>query len=269
MTHAQDWTFDGATHRISARAWPHENPRYVAVFSHGYAEHAGRYQHLADALVRHGGAVYAPDHAGFGRSGGPRARVDDYEDQVADLNVVVSRARADHPDAPVVLIGHSIGAMVATRYAQLFNDDLTALVLAAPVLGTWPAADALLGFDEIPDMAMDVGRLMTRDEEAARRYNDDPLVWHGAFERATLQAVVSCLKTIDSAGSLLFLPTLWLHGEADQLAPVDTSRPGVEQIRGAHLTERRYPDALHGLFHDLDQDIVIRDLTTFVDDVLP
>ncbi|RXS86851.1 alpha/beta fold hydrolase [Streptomyces sp. TM32] len=268
MTEVTARRFTGVRHPIHTHIWPHPTPRYLAVFVHGYADHAGRYGHLARALNRHGAAVYAPDHMGSGRSDGQRALVTDYDELVEDVGTVLEQARADHPGLPVVMIGHSIGGMVAARYAQRRPDDLSALVLVAPVLGSWHTATSLLAFDEIPDMPMDVGSVMSRDPAEAARYNEDPLIWHGAFVRRTLESVVTCLDRINDGGSLSFLPTLWLHGDADPLAQLEETRSGIERLRGFHLTERVYDGALHGIFHDSDQDRALADTTAFLDDAL-
>jgi alpha-beta hydrolase superfamily lysophospholipase len=218
--------------------------------------------------VAHGAAAYAPDQAGFGMSEGDRALVSDYEAVVCDIQAVVARARADHPETPVVLIGHSVGGMIATRYAQRFPDDLAALVLAAPVLGDWATARSLLAFGEIPEVNMDIGAMMSRDDAEGTRYNEDLLVFHGTFKRPTLEAVVRCLDTINVSGSLLSLPTLWLHGDADYLAPMPDARTGIQKVQGAFLTEKIYPGAMHALFHEVNKDEVIGDITAFIDGVL-
>lgn len=260
--------FAGVRHPIHTHIWPHPGPRYIAVFVHGYADHVGRYGELAEALTQHGATVHAPDHMGCGKSGGERATVEDYEELVEDLGTVMDHAREVNPDLPVVMIGHSIGGMVATRYAQQRAADLSALVLAAPVLGSWHTATSLLVFDEIPEMPLDVGAVMSRDPVQAARYNEDPMVFHGAFVRRTLESIVACLDRINEGGSLAFLPTLWLHGDADPLAQLDETRRGIEKIRGFHLTERVYPEALHGIFHDLGRGRVTADITAFIDDAL-
>ena len=58
----------GSRGRIGLHEWRSERPRYAALIAHGYGEHARRYAHVAEHLVRHGAAVYAPDHLGHGRS---------------------------------------------------------------------------------------------------------------------------------------------------------------------------------------------------------
>ena len=84
-----------------------------------------------------------------------------------------------------MLIGHSMGGLVATRYAQLHGSELAALVLSGPAIGGNPGIEALLAMDPIPDLPIDPSTL-SRDPEVGRTYLEDPLVWHGPFRRATL-----------------------------------------------------------------------------------
>ncbi len=65
-------------------------PRGVVVISHGAGEHSGRYERPALELAELGYPVYALDHRGHGRSGGPRALVDRLDNAAADLDVLSS-----------------------------------------------------------------------------------------------------------------------------------------------------------------------------------
>ncbi|WBB77323.1 alpha/beta fold hydrolase [Micromonospora sp. WMMD882] len=269
MTRARFWKFDGTQATISVRTWDHEDPRYVAIVAHGYPEHAGRYGEVADRLVAHGAAVYAPDHLGFGLSEGERACVKDLEDIVTDVRTVAGRALAEHPGKPQIVIGHSVGGLIATRYAQRFPDALAALVLVAPVLGTWQTATMLLSFDELPTQAYDIGPMLSRDNQVGEDFNDDLLVWHGPFLRATLEAIARALTTANDAGDLGALPTLWLHGDADSLTRLEDTRTGIELIGGEELHQRRYRGAYHDLFHETNREQVFRDVTGFIDQAVP
>ena len=56
---------------IAYRRWvPKKITRGVCIISHGFAEHSGRYEHIALELNRNGFAVYAIDHVGHGASEG-------------------------------------------------------------------------------------------------------------------------------------------------------------------------------------------------------
>lgn len=261
---AHEWEFSGTAGNVVTRIWPNDRPRYIAVLVHGYGEHIGRYEYVAEKLVDHGAAVYGPDHQGHGKSEGEQVLIGDFNDVVADVRRVEEHARSEHPDTPVVLIGHSMGGMIAAAYAQRYGDGLTALVLSGPVLGSWREATSLLDLPTIPFTPIDVTTL-SRDDEVGLRYQSDPLVWHGPFKRTLLEALDRCLEQINEGGRLGKLPTLWVHGEDDRLVPIAGTRPGIEQIRGDDLTERIYPQARHEVFNETNKDEVLADVTGFID----
>ena len=81
--------------RVMVHVWPNPDARYIALLSHGYGEHARRYDHVAGRLVDSGAVVYAPDHMGHGRSQGERALVTDVSQLSHDLHQVEQRARGE------------------------------------------------------------------------------------------------------------------------------------------------------------------------------
>ncbi|MBC7271165.1 MAG: lysophospholipase [Streptomyces sp.] len=272
MTDARDHTLDGTRGTIAAREWPHPRPRYVALLAHGYGEHIGRYTPVAEVLTAHGAAVYGPDHTGHGRSAGERVVIEDFEDVVTDVRAVAELARAAHPDVPAVLVGHSMGGLVAARYAQRYGATLTALVLSGPVIGPWETPARLLAeaerHGEVPDVPVSPAAL-SRDPAVGVSYAADPLVWHGPMRRPTLEAFVRTLATVADGGSVAPLPLLWLHGDDDRLVPLPGSRTGVRRLAGdGPLTERIYQGARHEVFHETNKAEVFADLIRFLDGVL-
>jgi alpha-beta hydrolase superfamily lysophospholipase len=255
VSDSQEWTYDGHAGELTARTWAASGDpaRYVALLCHGYGEHIGRYTHVADALVRHGAVVHGVDHVGHGRSAGERVLVPDYEQVVADFHALAERARERDPGLPTVLVGHSMGGMIAARYAQRYGGELAALVLSGPVLGRWDAASGLLAHDEIPDSPIDPDTL-SRDPAVGTAY--------------ALEALVACLDRIRADGPLGDLPTLWVHGDDDRLVPVDGTREGIEALRGPVFEERIYPGARHEVFNETNKDEVLADVTAFVDRTL-
>ena len=257
----------GVKGRIQLYRWDAESPRYVAVLAHGYAEHAGRYEHVAQALVDAGAVVYAADHLSHGRSEGEPALFDDIEDMVADTVQVVATAKGEYAELPMVLIGHSMGGIIAARYAQDHGDELAALVLSGPAFGGNPELFGLLQLPQIPDIPLDPDWL-SRDPEVGRRYTEDPLVYSGPFKRPTLEALVASGDKVAAGGDLGSLPTLWIHGEADPLCPLPQAREAVERIKGDRFEEKIYPGARHEVFNETNQDRVIGDMTAFLDRAL-
>ena len=211
--------------------------------------------------------MHAPDHWGHGLSEGTPGLADDIEVLAADLAAVADHARAAHPDLPVVVIGHSLGGMVATRFVQQHEDGIAALVLSGPLIGGNSAAAALLELPEIPDIPIDPG-MLSRTPPSARPTR--PTTSSTTARCCAAHSLASARRSTGSrtGGSLGDLPTLWIHGELDPLAPLGETRAAVEIIAGNALRSVVYPGALHEIFNETNKDEVIAEVIGFIDDVL-
>jgi alpha-beta hydrolase superfamily lysophospholipase len=257
-------SFAGCEGSIFYRRWaPQGEPRALVLLAHGYGEHSGRYEHVAAALNRIGAVVYACDHLGHGRSEGARARIEDFEHLVLDLHELAEIARAAHPRLSFVLVGHSMGGLLAVRYAQRYGKELAGLALSGAAIGDWGAARALLDAPEIPDLPIDPDTL-SRDPEVGRAYASDPLVYHGPFQRVTLESLVRALGQARDEADRIGMPLLYVHGDADALVPVDASLQAAESFPAPDRTVRVYPGARHEVFNETNRDEVIAELTRFV-----
>ena len=127
---------------------------------------------------------------------------------------------------PSALLGHSLGGIIVTRLVQRGNHGLSALVLTGPVIGGNPAFEGLLAMDPIPDVPIDPA-VLSRDPKVGEAYASDPLVYHGPLTRPTLQAIFAAVAAIADGPGLGSLPTLWLHGDEDGLAPLAPTRAAI------------------------------------------
>ncbi len=267
MAASEETEIDGSAGRLHVRRWPNPDAGFVALIAHGYGEHAGRYEHVARRLLGEGGVVFAPDHLGHGLSEGERALVERGEDMSSDLHLVADLARREHPGLPMVVIGHSMGGLIATRFAQRYGGELAALVISGPIIGGNAEIEALLGMDPIPDVPIDPA-VLSRDPAVGEAYAADPLVYHGPFKRPTLEALFAGVATVAEGGTLGELPTLWIHGTEDALAPIEPTRSAVAGIRGSDFQQRIYEGAAHEVFNETNREEVLDDVATFLRDAL-
>jgi alpha-beta hydrolase superfamily lysophospholipase len=268
MSKAHDIAIDGARGSIFVRRWDTANPQRIVVLAHGIGEHSGRYEHVAQRLAADGAVVYAPDHYGHGRSDGERGELSDVEMLVDDLAAVLALAQAEHPELPSALLGHSLGGVIATRLVQRGQHGLSALVLSGPAIGGNPAFEGLLEMDPIPDVPIDPA-ILSRDPEVGEAYASDPLVYHGPLSRQTLEAIFAAVAAIAQGPGLGSLPTLWIHGEEDGLAPLAATRPAIERLRGEQLEEQIYPGARHEVLNETNREDVLDEVASFLDGVVP
>lgn len=258
-------TINGSQGELFVRTWQTDGGRFAVLLAHGLGEHTGRYRHVAEHLLAHGAAaVSGPDHFAHGESEGPRGDFEDVEVMVDDLHLVADQLRSANPGLPLVLVGHSLGGIIATRFAQKYGAELSALVLSAPVIGGNPGFQALLSMDPMPEVPLDPAAL-SRDPAVGEAYANDPLVHHGAVTRNTLQAIFTSVDRIAADGTLGELPTLWIHGENDPLAPYDVTAKAFETVGGPHLEQKVYPGAMHEIFNETNKDEVLEDVTDFLD----
>jgi alpha-beta hydrolase superfamily lysophospholipase len=258
---------DGTRGRITVRTWAHDDPAYLVALAHGLGEHTGRYEHVAAHLVADGAEVVAPDHWSHGRSEGEPGKVDDMDGIVADFAAVVDAAQAAHPGVPLVVLGHSLGGIVATRYVQTHPGRADALVLSGPVIGGNDLLLSLADLDEIPDIPIDPD-FLSRDPAVGAAYAADPLVYHGAIHRETIETIKDSVATIAAGPDFGALPTLWLHGELDPLAPLPEATRAFEHMGGSALAQKVYPGAKHEIFNETNQDEVLADVTAFIGETL-
>jgi len=182
--------------------------------------------------------------------------VKDFERIVDDLHSVVELARERHPGLPVVLVAHSMGGMIGARYAQRHGDTLAGLVLSAPSIGVGPVLADWLLLPELPDEPIDVS-VLSREPGVGEAYAADPLVWHGAWKRPTVEAYVRFNETIEDGPGFDGLPVLYIHGEADALVPLALAQPAVERLAGEDFTEEIVPDARHETFNEFEREQTI------------
>ncbi len=188
-------------------------------------------------LTARGHAVIAPDLRGFGRSGGKRAHLAGWHDYLDDLAVEHDSARRGHP---LVLLGHSMGGLVALSYV-LHRPPPDFLVLSAPALAnnlprSKQIAARVLG-TLLPRVAVRNGlrgEQLSTDPAVGERYFSDPLV----LQSTTLGLGRHALAAADDCRDRLFeltVPTLVLHGGDDSIIPLRASEPlsavaGVERV---------------------------------------
>jgi len=244
------------------QAWREEvQTRAVVVISHGAGEHSSRYEHVATHLAGLGYPVYALDHRGHGRSGGRRALVDRLDNAAADLGVLIDRAHDEQPEAPLFLLGHSLGATIALRYALGHQDKLDGLILsgALAVIDLPPppvrlAARALSAtIPWMPAVGVDPVTV-SRDPAEVQAYRTDPLVHHGKLPVRTVAEIAAATEAFPEQVASLTLPLLLVHGSEDRLVSVKGSRMVHERASSEDKTLKIYDGFFHEVLNELPED---------------
>lgn len=252
-----------AEDRLFFRRWGADQPeRGQVVISHGFAEHSGRYDHVAQALKARGLAVWALDHRGHGQSKGERANIESVWAAVADLDLFVDLVRESAPDGPLFLVGHSMGGLIAGAYAEEHQDRLAGLALSGALLHIVPELLALADLEEIPDLGL--ADAISTDPNVVQAYKDDPLVYLGPPPRGFLQAAGQVEEVARRLGELS-LPLLVMHGSGDLLVSPQALRAVVSAASSDDLTAVIWPGLWHEIFNEPSKAEVLELLGSWIE----
>lgn len=267
-------TFDGVSGvPIVYDVWtPDTDPTGVVLICHGYAEHARRYDHVAQRFGEAGLLTYALDLRGHGRSGGRRVYLKNIGEYTADFHHLVGLATAAHPELKRVVLGHSMGGGVVFTYGVEHPDDYAAMVLSGPAVYAQDAVSpvmiavakvlgSLLPGLPVENLPADA---VSRDPDVVAAYEADPLVHHGKLPAGVAKALIGVGETMPQRAAALTAPLLVVHGGQDKLIPVAGSQRLVDCVGSADVNLKVYPELYHEVFNEPERAVVLDDVTTWI-----
>lgn len=248
---------------------PAEAPRGVVLINHGYAEHCGRYHEVAHVIVQAGWAVFSYDVRGHGQSPGERGYIDRFATYLDDLAAMQAAARAlAAADAPLVLLGHSHGSLIALRaLADERPPNVAGAILSSPFLAlrlAVPGHQLLLARIAswlAPKLAQpNALRIedLTQDKAKQAERSADKLCFDVATARWFTEARAAQDYVFAHAGRI-GVPTTWLVGGDDPIADPARSRAVAAKIAGA-----KYHDLVgmrHEVFNEIERGRVFSELS--------
>jgi acylglycerol lipase len=264
---------------LPGRVWCADRPRALVAVVHGLGEHSGRYAALAEYLVERRFTVASLDLPGHGEAKGVRGDARSWEflrEQCVPAVFTASRGMPGQPpDLQAVLLGHSMGGLLALDYALAHPRQLLAVVASAPALrsaappvwklGLAKAAKLLAPSHGFPHDLDESG--MSRDPEVLELRRDDPLL-HDRITPRLYFGLTEARQRVMAEAKRLALPALVLQGMADRV--LDPKGALEFNVAAPHGMVRliTYPGAYHEVFNDLDRDQVLRDLAGWLDAVI-
>ena len=246
--------------------------RGTVLMVHGLGEHAGRYGHVAQHFNAWGFAARAYDHYGHGRSSGPRGGLNHDTRLLDDLADLVDATRKRMaPGEPLVLLGHSLGGLVAARFASLHLRPLDALVLSSPALDTGLSGVQKLLLATMPRIApnlrvgngLDV-QALSHDPAVVRAYQADPLC-HDRISARLGRFLAEAGPATLARAPHWSVPTLLLWAGADRLVRPAGSAAFAAAAPASVVEAHCFETLYHELFNELDAGPVFTALRAWLD----
>jgi alpha-beta hydrolase superfamily lysophospholipase len=257
------------------KAWlPDGRPKAVLHVIHGYAEHIDRYTFLVNQLIPAGYAVFGTDHRGHGRSDGRRGHVKCFQEFIDDEKQFADEViKLRFQGTPYLMLGHSMGSLIAMNYAEQFPEGIKGLVLSGTGARPGPAVPPFLValtrvlsklLPSIPVKSPLPPEFISRDPEVVRAYVNDPMVYNVITPRLAEQ-----MNTFQAMGAAnigqLKMPVLI------QVGSLDTAFSGqkdlFDAVTATDKTFKLYEGLKHEVYNELPEDraLVLADLNAWLD----
>jgi alpha-beta hydrolase superfamily lysophospholipase len=257
-------TSDGL--KLQWREWPCDDARGTVLIVHGLGEHIGRYEHVAAQLLRGGWHVVGYDQRGHGASEGPRGRLHHPDDLLRDLALVIDAVRA-RLRGPLLLLGHSMGGLVAARMVAAGLDAkppkwhraVDALVLSSPALDAGLSGAQKLLLKVLgalaPNAAVGNGlkpEWVSRDPAVVEAYVDDPLV-HDRVAPKLVRFIVDGGVFVRAHAAQWRVPTLLIYAGSDRCVAPAGSAAFAAAAPTEVVSAQAFPALYHEIFNEPEQ----------------
>ncbi|MBI3028242.1 MAG: alpha/beta fold hydrolase [Candidatus Rokubacteria bacterium] len=265
-------TWDGS--RLFYRAWQPPIPSHKAlVLFHRGHEHSGRLEDVVNALALDDVFVFAWDARGHGLSPGERGYANSFADLVKDAEAFVQHISTAH-DIPVenmVVLAHSVGAVIAAAWVHDYAPPIRGQILvspafrvklyvplAIPMLRLWRRLRAR------PFVRSYVtGKWLTHDPEQIARYDGDGLISHAIAVNVLLDLRDTATRVMEDAGAI-HVPTLLLAAGSDRVVKLPPQRRFFVRLSSPVKKMQVFPELYHDLLHENDRDRPLAEARQFI-----
>jgi alpha-beta hydrolase superfamily lysophospholipase len=245
--------------KLELYEWLADDPRITVVLLHGYAEHCGRYEHVAKAWNARGIQMVGCDQRGHGKSEGDRGFVERFEDYHRDVDALMDAAKGRAKGTPIALYGHSIGGLIALHWLLAGNGrDLAGVLISSPFLGLAVKVSPLkltagkVMAKILPKLGLPSGlsgKDVCTDETFQRQYDSDPMIFKNTNARWFAETMSAVAQVHARAGELKG-PMMLLYAGDDRIASADDTDRFCRGLRNDQAVTERLAKHAHEIVNE-------------------
>ena len=256
------------------RAWIPERAtgKALLLFHRGH-EHSGRWQETVEALGLDDVAVFAWDQRGHGRSPGARGSAANLATVIQDMDAFVRHISAQYRIAPenMIVLAHSVGAVIAAAWVHDYAPPIRALILATPAFRVKLYVPLAIPSLRLRQKILGPGyvksyvkpRLLTHDPEQAQRYQADKLIFRQIAVNILLDLHDTATRLLADAGAIT-VPTLLLTAGSDWVVRVSAQRQFFDRLSSPVKQMEVFPGFYHAIFDETHRDQVVARVRAFI-----
>ena len=254
---------------LAVRQWLVPQARGIVQTLHGFGEHQGVFEGLATVLNSAGWSVVGLDHRSHGRSTGTPGVIHDPMQLLHDQALLADVLAARFRHCPHVLLGTSMGGMLAARFAAAqgmarqsdsqapgWSRPVDGVVLIAPALSVQLPAPQQATLSVlatlVPDLPVTLSHLQTwgnSNPEVLKAKLADPLI-HTRLTPRVCQFMLNTARDVFNDVAAWDTPTLLCASRDDKLVPVEACERFIRAVPGRFLRSQLYDDMAHDLLNE-------------------
>ena len=275
----------------------------IVQIAHGMAEHALRYEEVAEHLTKAGYICYANDHRGHGKTAGDVEKTGylgpgGWESSVRDLKELTDYIKKENPNIPIFFLGHSWGSLMGQDYIQEWGNEIKGAIFIGTngtqsklliIMGSLIAKSQLKKGPEKRNEKLDQMTFgaynkpyepaetkfqwLSRDQDEVNKYVEDPycgFICSTSFFVETLKGIKKIWKKENELKIPKDFPILFMAGEKD---PTNKMTKNLNILIKRYkkygikdITKKIYKDARHEVFHEINREEVFQDLIKWLDE---
>ena len=261
---------------LPMKTWPSTDKHTAVVLAvHGFNDYSNAFDAVAHTFANNSITTYAIDQRGFGATKQRGIWAGDtilQSDLIATVNLLCEK----HSGLPLFLLGESMGAaVILSATQQLERTCIQGVILSSPAVWGWQTMPwwqtMPLRFlaHTLPEMEVTGEGLEIHPSdnvEMLRALGSDPLVIK-ATRIDTLYGLTDLMEAAMINSGVLRTPALILYGEHDEIIPPTAFCQMLNNLPDRATSHWRlmvYPNGYHMLSRDLQGDVVIQDMVTWI-----
>jgi alpha-beta hydrolase superfamily lysophospholipase len=259
---------------LAVQDWPLAEglpARGAVLMVHGLGEHAGRYDALARVLNDWGFNVRSYDQYGHGDSGGPRGALPYPNRLLDDLADLVESTRVRNPGVPLLLLGHSLGGLLAASFVARTLMAVDGLVLSSPALAMRLGPVQKLMMAVMPRVAPNLGvatgldpRHLSHDRRVVQAYMNDPRV-HDRISGRLARFIADEGPMVRARAPSWKVPTLLMYAGDDRIVDPAGSQTFAAAAPPQVVTTHRFDGLYHEILNEQDSQPVYDAFSAWLD----
>ena len=260
--------------KIYYQSWlPEGEIKAIVLIVHGLGEHSSRYTNVTNYFVPRGFAVYGFDNVGHGKSDNGREEIDRFEDLTAPVTTITRMIREWHPDLPIFIYGHSMGALITSFHLLDHQADFNGAIISAPLV-TIPS--------HVTPMTVILGKVMSviapkmgvveldpssisHDKSVVEAYINDPLVFQKKAPARISAEMLRAMIRVTAEVQKISLPLFILQGSDDFLVDPNGAQLLYKKASSVDKTLKVYDGLYHEVHNEPEREVMFKDLETWLE----